>query len=342
MRKSQDITCENFPKADTVPSSTTPVHAARKTSKISSVFDLPTDCLGYIFGFVNRSDIPALRLVSKQFSTVAASATPIPGLFGVGCGDDHNEFCSYDGKNWQVLKGEAAEESGDCAALVRNNVLYWLSGNKLKAFDLIRGVWNPDIAPSSPFNSRGGTAYLALTNDSILWTGRACKDPHMFSIDLSAGQLDKWTAHPAPGDLFGLVVVGNQLHALLPNSDLMRYDTAAQQWVKLSALPYAIHYPGVVALGDYIYVLGGQNPADEEMVMSSYRFNTSTGKWERLADIPTGRFGGGCVVWRDRIYCTGGVDHDVMETVESYDPATNTWRTETDMDEPYSLVLFQY
>lgn len=55
------------------------------------------------------------------------------------------------------------------------------------------------------------------------------------------------------------------------------------------------------------------------------------GSWETKADMPTGRSGIGAVVVNEKIYVIGGYNSGCLNTVEEYNPVTDTWTTKANM-----------
>ena len=79
------------------------------------------------------------------------------------------------------------------------------------------------------------------------------------------------------------------------------------------------------------------NPLDK-----AWEYDPATDEWKELAPMPTRRGAASAAVAGGKIYVTGGANslpgvvengihparpHNVLATVEEYDPATNTWRT---------------
>jgi len=89
------------------------------------------------------------------------------------------------------------------------------------------------------------------------------------------------------------------------------------------------------SLANEIYVFGGAN-----FDTLTEKFDVTNQTWTTLATMPTARrHGHACAVVSNKIYVMGGYN-DVMggwnglDTVEAFDPATNSWSTQTPMPTP--------
>ena len=82
---------------------------------------------------------------------------------------------------------------------------------------------------------------------------------------------------------------------------------------------------GLVALDDKIYALGGSNDMSDPMT-SVEEYNIYTNKWRQLPDVNLKRAWSACAVCNKRIYLIGGgIMGRVYESVECFDPRSETW-----------------
>src|SRR5262249_21302274 len=101
------------------------------------------------------------------------------------------------------------------------------------------------------------------------------------------------------------------------------------------------------SLTNKIYAFGGfmlpqSGPPAWEPVNNAWEYDPATDEWKELAPMPTKRGAATAAAAGGKLYVTGGANsltgvtengihparpHNVMGTVEEYDPATNAWRT---------------
>jgi N-acetylneuraminic acid mutarotase len=114
------------------------------------------------------------------------------------------------------------------------------------------------------------------------------------------------------------------------------YDTANNTWSTAASMPTARNdLAAVVGPNGRIYAIGGYtnyvNPVNTVEV-----YDPASNTWSTAAPMPTARGGLAAVVGSDgRIYAIGGltdaVDDIVVNTVEVYDPVSNTWASAASM-----------
>jgi len=99
-----------------------------------------------------------------------------------------------------------------------------------------------------------------------------------------------------------------------------RYDTARRRWEKLPDLPQKINHPGVVAIHDKIFVIGGFGPlgirlrgfmfADWNPLADVYIYDLKTRNWSKGPSLPSPRGAGGVAVGDEAIWYVGGINAD--------------------------------
>lgn len=132
------------------------------------------------------------------------------------------------------------------------------------------------------------------------------------------------------------------------------YDAATNAWAKKKAMPLALHRFAIAAYGDKIYLFGGFKYPDNgsagwQPVDTVWRYDPASDEWSSLAAMPVRRGAASASVANGKIYVIGGATvaagtkdiaiqpkrrHDVLGTMEEYDPKTNTWRTRTGLPTP--------
>lgn len=156
-----------------------------------------------------------------------------------------------------------------------------------------------------------------------------------------------WYAIPSMGMArcdHALVALDGKLYALGgwdengPIASVEVYDIAARTWSPAPALPQALAGLRAVAAGGRLYVSGG-NPGNGFYSSTTlYEYEPGRNSWQERAPMTAWRYHHGFVAANGRLYAFGGIGYETtganyleLRTVESFSPATNTWRRERDM-----------
>ena len=109
------------------------------------------------------------------------------------------------------------------------------------------------------------------------------------------------------------------------------YQVLNHRWVNLAPLPTPRAGAAAVAVGLFIYVLGGSASQFGGASDAFERYDILTNSWEKLPPLPTPRSGLGAAVVGDKIYAIGGQDCSSdacgrsLNTVEVYDLRSGRW-----------------
>ena len=109
-----------------------------------------------------------------------------------------------------------------------------------------------------------------------------------------------------------------------PLNLLERFDASTNEWTSLRSVPEAFSAAAGAALGDQMYVVGGNSEdADGRQV---YVYDVSEDSWSRRAPLPVPRTNLALVAHAGKLYALGGLDpvHEV-NTVFVYDPIRDRW-----------------
>jgi N-acetylneuraminic acid mutarotase len=132
-----------------------------------------------------------------------------------------------------------------------------------------------------------------------------------------------------------------------PKAMVYEYDPASNQWAKKRPMRLPSHHVAFATLNNKIYAFGGFTYPDSgapawNPVNNAWEYDPATDEWKELAPMPTRRGAAAAGVANGKIYVTGGANslsgvtengihparpHNVMATVEEYDPVANTWKT---------------
>jgi hypothetical protein len=126
------------------------------------------------------------------------------------------------------------------------------------------------------------------------------------------------------------------------------YDSAADRWTLLKALPGARDHVGIAVHEDRIHVIGGRFNTFEYNTNLHHVYLPERNTWEERAALPTTRSGHGLVLYRSRLFAMGGeaglvvnghiTNARVFGQMESYDPATDAWQHHAPMPTPRHAV----
>jgi hypothetical protein len=93
------------------------------------------------------------------------------------------------------------------------------------------------------------------------------------------------------------------------------------KWETLAAMPgTARSYPGVAAVGDRVFVVGGLAPPPDSMVVNAY--DTKTNTWATVQPLPVPFQMPNVAAVNGTLYVLGGLD---QKSVVAYDAAGNQW-----------------
>jgi N-acetylneuraminic acid mutarotase len=146
-----------------------------------------------------------------------------------------------------------------------------------------------------------------------------------------------------------IYVVGGQNDDDTIFADTQIFDPATNTWSMGTPLPTATTNGCVGVVKNVLYFIDGYTgtPTDPQDTAAVWAYSPKTQTWSSKAAMPTFRRSVVCVVEDGIIYVMGGYtcatpdctsNGSFLTTVESYDPATNTSRTEPSMLFPESDV----
>ena len=148
---------------------------------------------------------------------------------------------------------------------------------------------------------------------------------------------------PLNGKLYGF---SGLAPGFRPRALVYEYDSVSNAWAKKKPMRLNSHHVAFAALNDKIYAFGGfvlpeAGPPAWSPINNTWEYDPGRDEWKELAPMPTKRGAGAAAAANGKIYVTGGANsidgvtengihptrpHNVLTTVEEYDPATNAWR----------------
>jgi N-acetylneuraminic acid mutarotase len=131
-----------------------------------------------------------------------------------------------------------------------------------------------------------------------------------------------------------------------PKALVYEYDPASNDWTKKRPMALPSHHVAFASYKDKIYAFGGftlpdSGPPSWRAIDNAWEYDPATDTWKALAPMPTKRGAAAASVVNGKIYVIGGANslpnftesgihparpHQVLATVEEYDPESNTWR----------------
>jgi N-acetylneuraminic acid mutarotase len=132
----------------------------------------------------------------------------------------------------------------------------------------------------------------------------------------------------------GRIVVAGGLREGNSVTDASTFDPRSNSWSPLQPLAVARDHLAAANVGGRVYAATGR---DNGALRASVEvLDVANGSWSRGADIPTARGGVAAAALSGRLVVLGGEGNSddpagIFHEVESYDPSTDRWRTDSPM-----------
>jgi N-acetylneuraminic acid mutarotase len=170
----------------------------------------------------------------------------------------------------------------------------------------------------------------------------------IFSITMA--QENPWIRKanmPTGRHSFGADTVNGKIYVIggrYTDNLLTEYDPAVDSWTTKTPMPTSRMVLAAGAVNGKIYAIGGVAAAFDPALSTVEEYDPATDTWTHKKNMPTTRLGLGVSVVDGKIYAIGGMTSGsnfwsgMRNTVEVYDPVTNTWTTKAPM--PTERVWF--
>ncbi|XP_033114956.1 kelch-like protein 24 [Anneissia japonica] len=121
------------------------------------------------------------------------------------------------------------------------------------------------------------------------------------------------------------VALGNDIYVTGIQGKTALYKIRRNKWFESSAMIQSRQRHASVALGNYVYVIGGYD--GRSRLSSVERFNPKENKWEQVAPLSEALSSPAVVTFQGKIYVLGGAltGESASNKVRCYEPSTNTW-----------------
>ena len=105
-----------------------------------------------------------------------------------------------------------------------------------------------------------------------------------------------------------------------------RYDPAVNTWSPLDSFKQEIKFCAVVTFQGLLYVVGGMEQKENNLLSTVQRYNPDTNLWQVVPSLSSPRFSVCAVATRSHLYAIGGKsDGKRVNIVERFDPKEKAW-----------------
>jgi len=281
-----------------------------------------------------------MSTISKRLVRAAGIALAVAGVFMAG------SAARGDGGTW-TTKAPMPTGNIDAARGVIGGKVYVAgsvgSANLTEVYDPVANTWASAAAPLTPRTAGG----YGVINGKLYFAGGAPygdENNNTNVLEVYDPATNAWTTRApmltrrdqvASGVVNGkLYVAGGHVNGSAPAiGTLEEYDPTTNAWATRASMPFPTQaLDSAVAVGGKLFVAGGYTMS-ERFVARLQVYDAASNSWSIKASMPTARGWASCVELNGRVFVLGGVTvvggSDVAtDVVESYDPATDTWRAE--------------
>ena len=174
-------------------------------------------------------------------------------------------------------------------------------------------------------NSNGGNKDVTISLTIDIWTEGA----HMITARAMLGVAE------VDGKIYA---IGGLLSEEVALSNVEVYDPVTNTWMEKTPMPTARFCMGCAVVNGKIYVIGGSTGSTAFDVLATVEvYDPVTDTWDTTkTPMPTRRAHISASAVKGKIYVMGGTKqggavYTGLNTVEVYDPATDTWETKISM-----------
>ncbi|XP_016662058.1 kelch-like protein 17 isoform X2 [Acyrthosiphon pisum] len=175
---------------------------------------------------------------------------------------------------------------------------------------------------------------VGVLDDSIYAVGGHDGNSALNTVEVFNARTQKWqmvSSMSVKRYNLGVGVLNNSLFAVGGYNgghlkSVEYYDPTLGTWTSVADMSKNREGAGVGVLDGLMYAFGGY---DGKYLKSCEVYKPSDGVWSSIADMHLGRYRPGVVVLDDYLYVMGGKSEEsINDTVEMYNPITNTWTME--------------
>ncbi len=181
---------------------------------------------------------------------------------------------------------------------------------------------------------------LAALDGKLYVTGGYDTRTGMLVYDIATNRWTAGTAMPRGSDNLVALAAGGKVYAVggEASTSLQVFEPSSARWTAGRALPRPRFASAGAVVGERLFLAGGWNVSNSASasLASQDAFDIATQTWSATAAMLTPRNAAGAAVIDGKVYVAGGrspgiraTDQTSLETLEVYDPATNTWAAGT-------------
>ena len=244
---------------------------------------------------------------------------------------------------WTTKTNMPTARSGVASSVV-NGKIYVFGGNDGNYLSVVE-KYNPETntwTTKAPMPTTRGLLASSPVNGKIYVFGGNNGD-YLSTVEEYDSETGIWTTKapmPTARGLFATSVVDGKIYAIGGNTDyrtdkVEEYNPQSDTWTTKASMPTSRWGLASSVVDGKIYAIGGYSPAIGYLSVVE-EYNPETNTWTTKASMPTARRYHTSSVVNGKIYVVGGDnsigDTDIrLDTVEEYDPETNTWTTKASM-----------
>ena len=203
--------------------------------------------------------------------------------------------------------------------------IYLLGNNKYNyKYDTTTNTYtkNTDI----PYSFNYGSAVSIGNNIYLFGIYSGSYSKYNYKYDTTTDTYSKMSDIPYNFIEGSAVSIGNNIYLLGSTSyntsnnfdyrqNNYKYDTTTDSYIRCKNLPYKFYQGSAVAIGNYIYLLGGNNSDT-----SNYRYDITTNTYTKNKDIPYQIYRGSAVTIGNDIYLLGSYNSNYYKYNYKYTP----------------------
>jgi formylglycine-generating enzyme required for sulfatase activity/uncharacterized protein YjbI with pentapeptide repeats/alpha-tubulin suppressor-like RCC1 family protein/N-acetylneuraminic acid mutarotase len=132
-----------------------------------------------------------------------------------------------------------------------------------------------------------------------------------------------------------IYLIGGKSTSNIHYSNVYKFDTNTSEVTEVAPMLIPIQQAGTISYKGKIYIFGGYYT---DNLSRAFVYSPIDDAWEELATMPTARRSPKVLLHNSRLWVIGGKNQtdalggNSLATVESYDPASNSWQTESSLN----------
>jgi N-acetylneuraminic acid mutarotase len=286
---------------------------------------------------------------------VGAALTGVPNTFAASQTINGNLILGGAGNGIHFPDGTtqttAAASSGGgvpSGSMILGNSPVPPAGYTLVGTNVIGNVWVP-VAPMP--TARYGLATATVNGKIYAIGGADAKNNYLSAVEVYDPISNSWStaaSMPTARNFLATAVVNGKVYAIGGGNNTATnglntvevYDPSSNSWSTAASMPTARYALAAAVINGKVYAIGGFNIGSGGIVNTVEVYDPISNSWSTLgmagapASIPTARAFLAAAAVNGKIYAIGGdpaAGGGYLNTVEAYDPISNSWSTAASM-----------